>query len=109
MFRSNDYTLVQIGSLRNGEDVFYYLWVFLFLPVLCGVLFSVPIYFAFKLNNIIYLILLVVGVLIAEYFLYTHYVSQANLMNGVYNGLISVLVLSLLFFRAAGRLFKLKV
>lgn len=108
MFRNNDYTFVQIGSLRNGEDVFYYLWMFLFLPVLCIILFSVPIYFAFKLKNMIYFILLVGGFLIAEYFLYTHYASQADLMNGIYNGLIGLLVLLLLFFRIIGELFKLK-
>jgi hypothetical protein len=108
MFKNNDYTLIEISSLRNGEDVFYYLWIFLFLPVLCSILFSVPTYFAFKLTNLIYFLLLISGVLIAEYFLYTYFASQADLMNGVYNGVISLLVLLLMFFKPIGLIFEQK-
>lgn len=105
MFKNNDYTLIQINSFRNGEDVFYYLWLFLFLPILCSIIFSAPIYFTFRVKNGIYFILLLSAILIAEYFLYTYLASQADLMNGVYNGIISLLLLLLFFFKHISLLF----
>lgn len=99
MFRNNDYTLIQINSLRNGEDVFFYLWIFMFLPVLCSIIFTAPLYYAFKLNNKWYFIISVLGVIMVEYLLYTYTASQTDLTNGIYNGLISLLLLTLLFFK----------
>src|SRR5687767_8450898 len=69
MLKNNDYTFIQINQLQNDEDVFFYLWLFLFLPVLCTIIFSAPIYFALKLKSMFYFMLLISGVLIAEYFL----------------------------------------
>lgn len=109
MFKNGDYTFVQIGSLRNCEDVVYYLWLFLFLPVLCNIIFSVPLYFSFKIKQGIYFILSLIVILVAEYFLYTYYASQADLMNGVYNGIISLLLLFLFFFKPISIIFKRKV
>jgi len=106
MFKNNDYTFIEINSLRNSEDVIYYLWIFLFLPVLCIILFSIPTYFAFKVKRGIYFILVISVVLLAEYFLYTYYASQTDLMNGVYNAIISLAVLLLLFFRSINLMFK---
>lgn len=106
MFKNNDYSLIQIGSLKNSQDVFYYFWIFLFLPIVNIIFFSAPIYFTFKVKSRIYFILLIGGVLVAEYFLYTYFASQADLMNGVYNGIISLLLLFLFFFRHLGLIFK---
>ena len=99
MFKNNDYSLVQIGALKNSEDIFFYFWIFLFLPVTNIFLFSVPIYFVLRVKKVIYFMLLLSIVLIAEYLLYTYFASQTNLMNGVYNGIISLLLLYLFFFQ----------
>lgn len=108
MFKNNDYTFIQINSLRNSEDVIYYLWLFLFLPVVCSILFSIPTYFTFKVKSGTYFILLISVILLAEYFLYTYYASQADLMNGVYNAIISLVLLLLLFFKPVSLIFKQK-
>jgi len=105
MFKNKDYTFIEINSLRNFEDLFYYLWVFLFLPVVCCLIFSAPIYFAFKIKNEIYFGLLMGAIFIGEYFLYTYYASQSDLTNGVYNGIISVLLFALLFYKKIKLLF----
>jgi Na+/H+ antiporter NhaC len=105
MFKNNDYTLIELNSLRNGEDIFYYLWLFLFLPVVCSILFSAPIYFTFKARNGFVFMLLLCAILVVEYFLYTYYASQTDLMNGVYNAVISLLLLLLLFFSRINSLF----
>lgn len=98
MFKNGNYALLKVHELKSGEDLFYYLWLFLFLPVMCMIVFSAPMYLSFKVKNLIYYVLIMMVILLAEYFLYTWLASQANLMNGLYNGIISVVFL-LLFFR----------
>jgi hypothetical protein len=105
MFKNNDYYFLEPG-IRDGADLFYYLWLLLFLPFTSILLFSAPIYYSFKLNRAIYFMVLISGVLVAEYFLYTHLASQADLMNGVYNGILSVLFLFLFFFKHIRFIFK---
>lgn len=104
MFKNNNFYFINPG-IRNGADLFYYLWMFLFLPVISMVLFSAPLYFTFKVKNAIYFILFVSIILVAEYFLYTYFASQANLMNGVYNGIISLLLLLLFFSKQISLIF----
>jgi len=99
MFKTGNYAFIKIHEIKNGEDLFYYLWIFLFLPVISFMIFSVPMYFSFRVKNLVYYVLIMVAILGTEYFLYTSLASQADLMNGVYNGIISVLFLLLFFFR----------
>lgn len=106
MFRNNDYSLVQLNNLKSAVDVFYYLWIFLFLPVLSTILFAVPMYYIFKAKNAVLFSLLVGIIFVAEYFLYTYFASQANLMNGIYNEIISISLLIFLFFKTISSIFK---
>lgn len=105
MFRNHDFTFIQIRDLRNGADWFLYLWMFLFLPVLCSFLFVAPLYYIFKVKSIVYFILLTGLVFTAEYFLYTYFASQLDLMNGVYNGILSLLLLFVFFFKPISLIF----
>lgn len=91
MFKNNDFYLLEVNNIENGEDLFYYLWIFLFLPVVCMVVFSAPLYFSFKVGNAIYFLLTIGVYLVVEYFIYTYLASQADLVNGLFNGLISVM------------------
>ncbi len=106
MFKNHDFTLTNISELKNSRDWFYYLWLFLFLPVLNCLIFSAPIYFTFKIKNGIYFVLLMSAILIAEYFLYTYFASEADLKNGIYNAIISILFLFLFFYKHMRSLFK---
>lgn len=99
MFKTGNYAFIKIYEIKNGEDLFYYLWIFLFLPVISFMIFSVPMYLSFRVKNLVYYVLIMVAILGTEYFLYTSLASQADLMNGIYNGIISVLFLLLFFFR----------
>ena len=107
MFRNNNFYLLEVSSIKNGEDLFYYLWLFLFLPVVCIVIFSVPLYFAFRVNNVLYFFLIAGLVLVGEYFVYTYFASQTDLLNGIFNAVISVLFLLLFFFRSIRSLLNL--
>lgn len=99
MFKNGNYGLLKVNEIKNGEDLFYYLWLFLFLPIVCMVIFSTPVYFLFQVKRPIYFTLIIIAVLVAEYLFYTWSASQADLMNGVFNGLISVVFLLLFFYR----------
>ena len=109
MFRNNDFTLIGIKDLKNGDDWFFYLWMFLFLPVLCSFLFAAPIYYIFKVKSIVYFILLIGLVFTAEYFLYTYFASQLDLMNGVYNEIISLLLWLIFFFKSISLIYKQRI
>lgn len=107
MFKNSDFYLLETGSIKTSGDLFYYLWLFLFLPVVCTAIFSVPLYFSFRVHNVIYFFLIVSLILVAEYFVYTYFASQADLVNGLYNALISILFLLLFFFRSIRSLLSL--
>ena len=104
MFKNNNFYFINPG-IKSGADLFYYLWVFLFLPALCMLIFSVPLHLAFKSKKVIYFILIASAFLVIEYFLYTYFASQMDLMNGIYNGIISLLLLLLFFFRSIREVF----
>ena len=99
MFRNNNYTLIRVNELKTFGDLFYYIWIFPYMPVIITILFSVPIYYSFKLKKIYVFLLLIAAVFVAEYFLYTYWASQLDLMNGVYNAIISIILFILFFYR----------
>lgn len=97
MFKNNDFTLIRIDKLENGEDLFYYLWLFLFIPVICILILSVPLYHSFRAKNKINQYFVLITLLVVEYLLYTYLASPSDLWNGVYNAFIGVVVMALLF------------
>lgn len=99
MFKNNNYMLIRIDELKTGGDWFYYLWIFLYLPIVSTILSSVPIYFSFKLKKNLLFTLLIGAVFIAEYFLYTYLASTTDRMNGVYLEIIGILIFLLFFYR----------
>lgn len=110
MFENNNFRLLRFYNLKNGEDWFYYLWLLLSLPVLNMMLFSAPIYFSFRLKNIGYFILAIMAIILAEYFVYVFFTSEKHInMNGVYNGIISLLLFFLFFFKPIRSIFKQKI
>ena len=100
MFKDNNYKLLEVSTLKNGEDWFYYLWLFLFMPILYMVILSLPLYYTFKIKNVFYFLILLGGIFVIEYIMYTYFASQANYMNGVINGIIGIALLLLFFYKA---------
>jgi hypothetical protein len=105
MFKNSNYALIEIGNLNSFGDVFYYLWIFLFLPTVCYALFSAPIYYSFSKRNLNIFMLVNVGILIAEYIVYTYLASQSNWYNGMFNAIISIVCFPLVFWKEIGELF----
>jgi hypothetical protein len=105
MFKNSNYALIEIGNLNSFGDVFYYLWIFLFLPFVCFVLFSAPIYYSFSKRNLNIFMLVSAGMLIAEYIVYIYLASQSNWYNGMFNAIISIVFFPLVFWKEIGELF----
>lgn len=100
MVKTHNYKLLEISNIKNGEDLFYYLWIILFIPIVDMLFFSVPFYFSFKVKKGISFFILIGLILVLEYFVYVYFTSQKYIdMNGVYIELISLVVLYLFFFR----------
>jgi len=100
MFKNKNYSLINIYNMNSAEDLFYYLWTFLFLPIVSFIFFSLPIYFSFKVSNRIYFPIIIGAVLVAEYFVYTYLASPSDCLNGVFNTVIGIMFFFLLFYRA---------
>lgn len=99
MFKNGNYALIEFSKLRTDEDWYYYLWIFLFLPVLCLLIFTAPMFFSFRIKTPFYFTLTILAVVVVEYALYTWLASQADYTNGLYNAMLTVLVFLLFFFK----------
>lgn len=97
MLLNNNYSFIRIDKLRTATDIFYYLFLFSFLPVVMTVLLTLPLYFSFKIRNHFGFAIIFIAILVLEYFLYTYLASQTNALNGFYNALISIIVFAVLF------------
>lgn len=109
MFKNGNYALIKLNELRTLQDVFYYMWIFLFLPTLVSILFTAPIYYAFKTNQPALFVLIIGLFFVAEYYIYTNLASQIDLNNGLYNAFLGLLVLIILFFNPISRIMKIKL
>ena len=98
-----------IDNSENGKDILMnslsyagYLIIFTLFLIL---IFAAPIYFLFQVKSIIVFVSFVLVVSTVEYFLYTYFASQTELMNGIYLEIISLLLLFLFFNKAIKLLF----
>lgn len=100
MVLNDDFKLLQVNNIRNGQDLFYYMWIVLFFPILDIMLFSVPLYFSLKIKKRAYFILSIVLIILIEYFLYAYFTSQKALNQDAFiKILISIVLLFCLFYR----------
>jgi len=89
-FLNFDIKFFNVRSVNTVKDVFYYLLIFMPLPVVNSVLFYFGIKFIFKSKKYFYLI----PYLILEYLIYVYLTSQKLWdINGLVNMLVSCFVL----------------
>ncbi len=106
MIKNQDFYVVQPG-IRNGSDLMYYLWIFLSLPAISIVLFTIPIHYLFKHNNLKGFPILLSVVFILEYFVYSFLASESDWRNGIYNLGIGLIVFVVVYYKYLRlRLFK---
>lgn len=100
MIATSNFKLLQLNNIQNGSDLFYYLWLVLFIPVMNMLFFSVPFFLSFKIKSKTYFLITVVSIAVLEYLLYVYFTSQKYIdVKGTYIELISLGVFYLLFFK----------
>ena len=99
MLKNDNYAFIKFNELETSEDWYYYLWLFLFMPVLCSVLLTAPVYFSFKVKTTTAQILILLAVFVIEYLLYTYLASPANFWNGVYSAILGVIIFAFFFYK----------
>jgi hypothetical protein len=105
MVKQSNFALLEVTNINNKDDLLYYLWLFLFLPVTCTLFYSIPIYASFKAKNIYLSLIVFCLILITEYLFYTWMASQSDFLNGAYNSLVGIAVFYLFFFKELHRKF----
>lgn len=98
MVKNKNYFFLRVDQIRSTGDTFYYLFMVLFLPLLCFFLLSAPLYYVLKSDSRP-LKALIVFLILCEYVLYTWLASQLNYWNGIYNAMLSVLFILLFFYK----------
>jgi hypothetical protein len=107
----NRFKKMVINNSENCQELFintfYYIVYVLVYTLFLVFVISGPIYLSFKTKYAIFFMPLIATILVGEYFLYTWSASQTDLINGVHNGIISVLFLFLFFYRRINLMFKI--
>lgn len=100
MVATNNYKLLQIGNIKNGQDLFYYLWLVLFIPIVDFIIFSVPYFLSFKSKSRSLFICSVLLITVCEYFVYVYFTSQKILdIKGLWISVISLIIYFILFYK----------
>lgn len=94
MIKDNSFKLLQFNNIRNGQDLFYYLWILLFFPIIDIILFSAPLYFGLKSKKKIIFLLSLILIFSIEYLMNVYFTSQKIFDKDV---LLKVLIGMLLF------------
>ncbi|CAM3158312.1 VanZ-like domain-containing protein [Chryseobacterium flavum] len=86
-----------VFHIKNGKDLFYYLWIVLVFPILDIVFFSLPIYYSLKKKKI--WLSVIFACFIIEYILFVY--SKKNIINtdAIANFIISTILFTLFFYR----------
>ena len=86
------------SNLKTGQDVFYWLWMFGFLPVVSILLFAVPLSLILRLSRFVSFGCALAAFVVADYAFYVFFNSQKPLdAYGFYHETIGLLVLAFLF------------
>jgi hypothetical protein len=111
-FGEGRFKLLVILNSNNRHELFvnslYYLLYVIIVIFLFILIFSIPIYFVFKIRNAAFFSLLMITILILEYLLYIYLGSQKYVdIDAVYNSILTVLFLFLFFFKHIRSIFKI--
>jgi hypothetical protein len=107
MVTNEDYRLLEFSNIRSSQDLFYYLWIVLFFPIVDIILFSVPLFYSFKIKKIFVFILTIIAVYMFEYLIIIYFTSQ-KIYNedGLQKVIIGVILFFIFFYKNKFKLYK---
>ena len=92
------YQWLDLSNLKMGQDVFYWLWMFGFLPVVSSILFAVPLSLVLRLSRPVSFSCALAAFVVVDYAFYVFLNSQKPLdADGFYHETIGLAVLAFLF------------
>jgi hypothetical protein len=92
------YQWLDLSNLKIGQDVFYWLWMFGFLPLVSILLFAVPLSLILRLSRPVSFGCALVAFVVVDYTFYVFLNSQKSLDSyGLYHETIGLLVIAFLF------------
>lgn len=90
---------MKFNKIHNRQDLFYYLWIILFFPIIDIILFSSPLYFVLKIRKKLYMILGLFSIFIFEYLTYIYFTSQKIFdKDGLLKVVISITIFTIFFY-----------
>ena len=99
--KNHDFKLFKLDNVSSGSSLSYFIIIMLPLPLISMIIFSMPLYFSFKLKRIILFLMAVFFTILLECAVYVFLTSQNYLdLNGFYNGVIGVVLFIILFYRS---------
>lgn len=100
MLLNKEFKLLQISNIKNGQDLFFYLWIVLFFPVVDMLLFAIPLYFSLRTKKTLNFVISIIAILLVEYFVYAYFTSQ-KLINrdALLKVIVSIIVILTLFYK----------
>ena len=75
-----NFSIFRIDQIKKIEDFFFYFWIILFFPILNFIVFSLLIYFSFKLKKAIKIIFNIIFIIL-EIFIFIYFTSQKFILN----------------------------
>lgn len=100
MLTTHNYNLLDLSNIKTGSDLFFYLWLIFFLPVINILILLAPLYFSFRIKSGFTFLLAILVIFIVEYFIFVYFTSAKHIdVKGVYSAIFTALVFYLFFFR----------
>lgn len=104
MILNNDFTLLKVSNIKNGQGLFLYLWLILFFPMIEIILFSAFILYTFQIKRFIAFLGLIGVILLVEYFLYVYFTSQKSFdRDGIIKIIVSAVFMLIFFYKSIPR------
>lgn len=98
--KNENYAVFQMNNIKSYEDFLFYLFLFLSLPTISIVLFSVPFFYIFKIRKTLLFFILLLIVFVIEYFIYTYLASETDFFNGIYLTSVGIILFFVFYFKA---------
>ncbi|ASE61082.1 hypothetical protein CRN76_06990 [Chryseobacterium indologenes] len=102
-FIGNRFKHIVLDNAKTSSEIFsltlnYILHVSIYMIPLI-LIFSFPIYFIMKIKKSIFFLLSIVLFFIGEYYFYTYLYAPSNKILGIYNMIISIILLLVFFYK----------
>ena len=105
MFINKEFQLLEFNNIKNGQDLFFFLWIVLFFPILDIILFAIPLYFTLKAKTLIFVISIIV-ILLIEYLIYAYFTSQKLFaLDSLLKVIVNILLLFIFFYKTRHQTF----